>query len=203
MKKLLLGLALGILSLSASLEARGLFEGILDVDITPITGKILSVQYYVKGTKVRQDMTVGNRVTITLMDAASKSATVLFPEQKSFMIMPMPNPRKVTKSKGLRISRSGKTIELLGKTCEEWICESKTGPSTIYSAKGMGKFTAMSNGEDAWTGIQEEGLFPLRVVTKMNNSRIVIWEVKTITKKSLGESVFALPDDYQKMPGPN
>ncbi len=203
MKKAILCLAVGlaVLWVAGPLGAAGSFEGTLDVNITTANGKVLPALYYVKEAKFRQDMTVGRQYTITLLQAASKAVTILMPNQKLYNVMSLPDQKKAKKSLDMKITKTGNTQEILGKTCEEWTCDSKYGQSSIYGTKRMGKFMNMNNGEDAWSFIQKENLFPLKVVTKLKNNRATTWEVTKITEKSLDDSLFAVPEGYKKMTG--
>jgi len=167
------------------------------------------MEYLIKGNKFRFDSNEEGRQGAMIMDIATKQIMIIMPEQKMYMVMQTPDTKTETgytedKEKDTKFEKTGETKEILGLTAEKWVYKSEDHQGEAWMAKGMGSFklfdNPMNKQRPKWQKeIVEEGYFPLLVY---DNGKKV-YEVTSIEKKSLDESLFEVPAGFQKMEIPN
>lgn len=209
MKKFLLGLALMLMAGAGSLYALGSFEGQVDYKMTTRKGENVDMSYLLKGKRIRINTSMKGHDGAMIMDLSTRKMMMLMPEQKKYTETEIRNPKgKSGKPEG-KISKTGKTEVILGRKCEEWLYEGKTGQSSIWAVSGMGNFMAMGgrpgDSSNAWAeAVKSKGLFPLRMTyTDKSGNTEMTMEATKIDEKSLDAALFEVPAGYEKieMPG--
>ena len=208
MKKLLWSLAV-ILALGPSaLKAAGSFEGEVDYQMTAkeMTG---TMDCLVKGKKVRINSEMKGHAGAMIMDGSARQMIVLMPEQKMYMVYPINKKGSTSKAKGT-FTKTGKSQEILGHHCEEWLYKGEKDEVSSWCASGLGSFTGMFSSnkgvsrEDWVEAIKHKGLFPLKTeVRKASGETQMTMEATKIDKRSVSSSEFEVPSGYKKMEMPN
>jgi hypothetical protein len=206
MKKLLraaLSIAfMGGLSLGVSLA--GQFEGEVDYNVTMSDGNQAPMNYFLKGKKIRIEMNMKGHQVVDIMDLSAKKVYMLMPEQKMVMTSTIPNASSVKAKAEGKLTKTGNTKTILGRTATEWTYDSKAGTTSIWASSGMG-FFMMAKGPGAagsdstWAqAVKNGGLFPLEVDAKTSKGSMTMTATK-IDEKSLDDSLFTVPSDYKDM----
>jgi hypothetical protein len=220
-------LLLGMLVLAAGLCAKD-FEGMIRLKMTSPDKPAKSsngdgpmfMNYYMKGGLFRIDMELGNgKAAESIIDPVKREMIMVMPEQRMYMVMKMPEPQKpaatatATPPSDVEFVRTGETDRILGYKCEKIIVKTKNGEAEIWGAEGLGVFQGMSRGgpmgrpaqKSAWeTALGEHGFFPLRMVSRDKSGKEQMrMEAVAIDPKSLPDSLFAPPADFQKLEMPS
>ena len=201
-------LALSLLT-GKTLMAAGAFEGEVDYQMTAkeMTG---TMDCLIKGQKVRINSEMKGHSSAMIMDSAARQTIMLMPEQKAYMVYPFPKPKSDSgKPKG-SFSKTGKTQEILGHTCEEWLYRGEKDQVSTWCASGLGSFTGMfQNGKslnrNEWVeAIKHKGLFPLKTEMRDGDGNVkMTMEATKIDKRSVSASEFEVPSDYKKFNMPD
>jgi hypothetical protein len=221
-----LTLLLSVFVLTAGLAAKD-FEGMIRFKMTPPDKSAKSssgdssifMNYYVKGGLIRVDMDLNNGKTAgSIIDPVNHQMTMIMAEQKMYMVMNMPPPKKTdataVSAKEVEFTRTGETDTILGYKCERIIVKSKDGEAEIWGAEGLGMFQSMGGGrgpmgrpaaKSAWeASLAEHGFFPLRMVSHDKSGREQMrMEAVAIDPKSPDDSLFVPPADFQKLEMPS
>lgn len=185
------------------------FEGEIKFDKT--VGKVhVSYKYFVKGDNVRVEEVSedGSIDGIQLMDLKEKKVYALSPERKLYMEAPN---RRPASSVNVVTKKTGKTKEILGKSCFEIIATSKEQDRKIvyWVTKGDYTFfkpmlTTLNRKERQSMYFLElagmEGHFPMHSVEYILSSGEKVSELKTtkVDKRTLKPTMFKVPDGYTK-----
>jgi hypothetical protein len=207
-----------------SAPAHGSFEG--KVSYTLKQGRdSLQMDYSIKGEQLRIDMKGGAEDVSTIMDTNGRKMTILMPSQQMYMVMDFPSqanaPTKRSEESEAseagggsgRLERTDETAEIAGFTARRYLAKADDGRQTvteIWASDELGSFFALGGGPGAsqartWEGdLSGANLFPLRVVERdargRENFRL---EAQKIEKKSLSDSIFQPPANYQLFQMPN
>jgi Domain of unknown function (DUF4412) len=219
MKKFLTSLLAGALLLPAALSAAG-FEGKVTMTMTmPNAKEPMPMTLSVKEGFARNDMTVTKGMTAsTIIDQAQQQITILMPEQKMYLVQPMPKPEDFTDKKepsDFTFEKTGETAKIAGYNCTKYIVKSKDNTSEIWATDQLGTYLGMGGGGQgggrgksaaayAWEkALVGKNFFPLRtVVIDKNSKEVMRMEATSVEKMSLPSSLFAAPADYQKLEMP-
>src|ERR1700722_18399086 len=190
-----------------SLSWAGQFEGEVDYDMSMSDGNQSQMNYFLKGTKARMEMTMKGHPMVEIIDTSSKKIYMLMPEQKMVMTTNIPDAGKMNPSGAPRpkITKTGRTKTILDRTAYEWQATDKNnGTTSIWGAKNMG-FFMMGKGpggqgpDTSWASeIKKDGLFPLEVDAKGQKGTMTMMATK-IDEKTLDGSLFEVPSDYKDM----
>lgn len=204
------------------------FEGTVTWEMGP---KARQMSQTYKGTKVRTEMGgPRGRQGVMIMDASTKTMTMLMPDEKMYMVMSMEDMAGQMEDQGKpktpKLTDTGKSETIAGKTCQVYRYAEDTGkPETLEMcvAKGMGFFmgggeggpmggmrgrgegpnlTAIA-GNPEWARRYKDGFFPLRI-SKVAGDKVTPEMVATqVEAKSIDASAFAVPEGFteMKMPG--
>jgi hypothetical protein len=207
-------LLLSLLALPAVLSAKG-FEGKIRLQMTTEGNKTMFLNYFFKESLMRTDMEVGKGQFTSLVDTVKREITILMPDQKMYMVRPMPEPAKRDASEapsgGTEIIRTGETEKILGYKCEKIIIKSKEGTSDVWGAEGIGSFLGVNSNpmgkpapRNAWeTALADRGFFPLRMVHRdISGKERMRMEAVAVEPQSLPASTFAIPEGFQKFEMP-
>jgi hypothetical protein len=194
--------ALAALAPAAAL-AQGRFEGVITARMTAGQGGT-DVAYSVKGDQFRMDVAGRSGMSMYMLyDAAKTSTLMVMPTQRMYMEMGQVGAEQQGDRKVPDIKMTGKKETIAGYECEHMLITSDNEQWDVCAAKGIASFRAMTNpmgrgapaAVNAWQRLGKD-MFPLKVVKP---GAEVTFEVTKIEKKSLDNSLFAVPDGFTKM----
>jgi hypothetical protein len=218
---------MGTLLTATIAHAASAFEGKVSLAITAGKGKPQVLDYSIKDTSLRIDMTAEGQSFASIMDMKKMEMLMLMPSEKMYMVMPIKDTvekaAKKVEVKEPDIEKTGRTETILGYKCEEYVTKDKNNTSEIWIAEGLGTFMGlgenggggggpmggMFGGKKKAASSWEEKFkgkpgFPLRVVTRDGkNKEISRMEATKIEPGSLPASLFQPPAGWQRMQMPN
>jgi hypothetical protein len=191
--------------------------------MNPASGKPGQLVYYVKGTRIRADITGATGGPpgdmYMLMDATSGKMMSVMPAQKMYMTIDLKAMSEQMKQHGRhekhaakvgKITKTGKTETIAGHKCEHYIMGEKQD-SDVCAAKGLGMFMggkaaggmgrgfALPAGYEEYAEFAKDGFLPLKVIAIRNGKEEVVMEATRVERKRLDASLFAVPTGYQEM----
>jgi len=139
---------------------------------SPITGKI-----FVKGNKIRQEVTEEGETQVVIVRPDKKVTWMLTPQEKMYMEMPFQNE---------------------DASFEEWTAEKETqakavGEETVSGVKAT-KFEMVEEGDKIYYWVSKKYPFPIKVE---DPDMVMVYE--NIKEGGVQDSTFELPAGYQKM----
>ena len=171
-------------------------------EVTPVT-------YYFKDAAMRIETTGEGKEAAMILDLEKKQMLTLMASEKMYMVMPIDGGPPARASEAAPV-KTGRTETILGYECAEYKVTGKKTVTEYWAAKGLGTFRAMRQGgppggPSAWEReAQKEGLFPLRIVERNAQGKVISQtEATAIKLGSLEADLFEPPAGYQKfeMPG--
>jgi hypothetical protein len=221
MNLLLRILAVGSLLTAAHSFAADAFEGKVSLAITESKGrgKTQVMDYTMKGTAVRMDITAEGNSVSNIMDLGKHEMLMLMHDQHMYMQMPLKAPAQAAaKAKEMEgtadLEKTGKTEKILGYLCQQIIVKDKGATTEMWLAEGLGAFMGLGGGnpmagggggaskwEQALKGV---GGFPMRVISRDASGKEKFkMEATKVAPGPVPDSEFVAPADYQKfaMPG--
>lgn len=204
------------------------FEG--RVDMKMISGrdkKEMPVTYYIKGTHMRTEMTVGDKqgeggTFATILNMDTREVIVLMEKQKTYMVNKLPEQEKIdaaTKDmKAPEFKPTGRKETIAGVEAEEYVGVSDKRQTEMWVTKELGKVmmtnqskggSAFGHGKDsasAWQKFAEQNdFFALRIVQRAKEGapEDMRMEVVKIEKGAQPDSLFVPPADYKKFEMPS
>jgi uncharacterized protein DUF4412 len=154
--------------------------------------------------------------SVVIMDLSSMTMTTLDPQAKTYMIIKAGEkvtemPKDTTPIPVPKVTSTGKTETIAGYACKHWLFDDKMD---MCMAQGLGNFNEGASGGvldrlKALTNTQlqanrefaefaEGGAYPLKTAVLENGQWKTLMEVSKIDRKSLDDSIFAVPADYKK-----
>ncbi len=206
-----------------SLFAQKQFEGKIKFSISD-GGNNMIMDYIIKNNMVRIEMP-GNQGGAMIMK--DKKMYMVMPSQKMYMEFSMDKMKKMAeKYKGkanskshvenfdINSMRTGKTKEIFGHKCEQWIYNDKDENTTVemWIATDMGNFffaqnpMAPSNGPAWQRQLEGKKFFPMEVISKDSDGTVKnVFKVIEIKNVSVNSDLFNIPEGFNKMtiPGMN
>ena len=175
-------------------------------------------------TQLAQD---GVATGVVLMDLTAGTHTMLMPQTKTYMSMNQDSGKfkemadAAAKISGeastgdlYKVTTTGQTETVAGYSCQHWLMGSKK-QTDVCLAKGLGQTASVLDqlktfglDEQAKAQIQanpeflkfaENGAFPMKMSQIENGQSKTIMEVTNVERKTLDDSLFAVPSDYKKM----
>src|SRR5258708_18048369 len=132
-----------------ALVAADAFEGKVSLAITTEKGRTQTLNYSMKGQKLRMDIETEGKVMATIMDLNKLEMLVLMPEQSMYMVMPIKKPVEQAMAKQgestADIEVTGKTDTILGYKCEQLLVKDKGTVTEMWVASGLGTFMGMGS----------------------------------------------------------
>jgi hypothetical protein len=187
--------------------AQSTFEGVVTMQVDfGATGQ-QSVQYSIKGENARMDMSMMGMPMFTLYDGTTRTMETVIPARKIYMERTFDRPTAADSMvANAKFAWTGKKETIAGHECEHATVTGQDGTTAdLCLAKDLGSFVPMGGGPgrggraDVGLGARFSRLigntFPLKVV---EDGKLQM-EVTKIEKKSLDDSLFKVPDGYQKM----
>lgn len=206
---LMVAAAAALVVLPAGATAQGSFEGVVTFQVSAGPGDQQIVRYSAKGDRVRMDISAQGMDMFTLFNRATKTMDVVIPMRQMYMERSVEDAQAMADSAAAsaKIDWTGTKETIAGYECEHANITDEQGQTTdVCLAKGLGTFAQMGGGMGGrgrggmgggWEGhIGQE--FPLKVTQGGSVEMIVT----NIEKKSLDDSLFAIPNGYQKMDMP-
>ena len=222
MKKLLTALLAGALLLPAVLSAAN-FEGAIRIKMT--SGKdAMEMDYLLKNNRARTTMQLSKKDSMTtITDYDKMEMLMLMPEQKMYMVISMKSVMdnantNAAQDPKFKFEKTGVKEKILGYNCEKYLMTSSDTNMEMWMTEELGTYMGMANAmsggrggrgqapqAQAWEkAIAGKSLFPMRMIghdpKDKENFR---WEAISVDKKSVSDSEFVPPADFQKfqMPG--
>ncbi len=222
MKKLLvLSLACALLA-PAALSAAD-FEGTVSMKMSgreaAAKGGGAVMNFSLKGGLTRMDMDAQGMSVGVIMDPAKQQMTMLMVQQHMYMIRPMATPEapagtSAGKAPEMTLEKTSTTEKILGYECVKYVAKDDKGKSTeLWLTDQLGSFMGFGSGggpmgrrggggpmPQGWEQLlQGKSLFPMRVVSLDAGQEVGRMEVTAVEKKSMPDSLFTVPADWQDM----
>lgn len=209
MRFILFVLTMVFISLTAA-NPQTKFEGKLVIEQKD-NGVTSTVNYYVKGQRVRLDMNSESGEGSVIFDKAIKKMLMIMPSMKMYMELPFDSTWNYSSDEDsvTDFIKTGKTKMINGYECEEWTVKEEGKTSEAWMTKQLGSifFFGSSMGSKPKSKWEQEilgsGYFPMFAVQKdSNGNQTNSFRVKSIEKKNLEDSFFTVPADYKAMKMP-
>ena len=194
------------------------FEGKVTMTMTAAKGGTPTpINFSVKPGFSRMDMQAEGATASIILDQAKEEMIILMPEQKMYLTRAIPKPKAdsaASKPSDVVVEKTSVTEKILGYTCTKYIAKEKDSTTEMWVTDELGTFIGMSNSapmgggrrggapKQAWEeALQGKDAFPLRVVSTANKGgkESFRMEATAIDKQKLPASLFAAPDDFQKL----
>jgi hypothetical protein len=201
----------GVLATVASALGLG-FEGDVTMHVSSSHSGPEDLTFHVKGQKMRVDVpaTHGEQAH-AIFDQSTNKITVIMDTQKMYMEL---DPSAAQAQAGAahepaKITETGKHETIAGTDCEDWdITEASGKRASVCITKGIAFFDfgggmrpGGATSTTAWIEqLRAKQAFPLKAVeTDATGKELSRMEVTKIEKKSLDDSLFAIPAGYRSM----
>lgn len=176
---LVFSISLAVLALLGPGQAKAA-EFAADMVIVPKGDEAMKGKIFVKGDKVRQETVEEDETQIMIIRPDKKITWMITPEEKTYMEMPYQSE---------------------DKTFEEWTAEKEKkakflGEETV-SGMPCKKYESVEDGEKTLFWISSQFPFPVKV----EDSEVTM-EYQNIKLGPLADSLFELPQGYEKMAMP-
>ena len=217
-------LAVGALLTAVQTFAADAFEGKVTQTITAAKEAPQTLNYAMKGQKLRMDINAEGHQMTSIMDLAKLEMLILMPEQQMYMVMPIKKPVEQAMAKQgestAEVEVTGKTETILGYKCSQLLVKDKGTVTEMWVADGLGAFMGLGNGGGGGGGpfgggrkanaakweeaLKGKGGFPLRVISRdAKGKESFKMEATKIEPGSLPDSLFAPPAGYEKFAMPD
>jgi len=169
----------------------------------------------------------GTQMGAVLMDFATGTQIMLIPQMKTYTTINWNEQggiknmaENMAGDTSFKATPTGKTETIAGHSCTHWILGEKQD-TDVCLAKGLGYFGGGGDsgsvfeklrnfalGDKAKAALQsnpeflqfiEGGVFPLKLSIIENGQSRTLMEVTHVERKSLDDSIFAIPADFKKM----
>ena len=149
-----------------------------------------------------------------IMDLKKKEMIMLMPEEKMYMVHPIPDLKDdgIKKSGDIDFKPTGRKEKIAGIEAEEFIGKSDGKITEVWVTKELGKYilqqgagpgSKKSSGWEAFA--RKDGGFPLRVIqrSKEGGPEDFRMETTNVDRSKQDESLFVPPSDYTKFAMPS
>ena len=176
------------------------FEGSIKYQITDRTGDIHAMTMTLAGGKMRTDMEVDGRSSISIIDQAAHTITTLMPGSKTYMSFTFDPTKSMKGAHKGTLSKTGAMDSVAGYPVEEWVYKTadskislwltdKLGAGFMQAGKGSGSIEVPAE-------LRGKGL-ALRIVSDKGFKM----EAVKVEPGSPDASLFEIPEGYSKMGG--
>jgi len=212
----ILGALAATAAVASPVVAQGTFEGVITFQVSAGPGGRRTMQYSIKGDKVRMDVSAEGMEMFTLYDGATKTVDMVIPRRQMYMERSVANLQMADTSAGqTKVDWTGKKESIAGHECEHANITGADGTVTdVCLAKDLGPFVPLQGGMGgpggrrggmrggmggggtggSWQGHLGQA-FPLKV-TRNGQVEMVVTKVD---EKSLDDALFTVPAGYSKM----
>jgi hypothetical protein len=196
------------------------FEGKVTMEMTGQRQGTVPMTFSLKSGMSRIDMQAEGHTAAMIFDAAKHQMTILMPQQKMYMVRPIPQPGEAPQGEpegeAADVQATNEHEKILGYDTTKYTAKTKEGTSEIWITDQLGTFMGLGSGGNpmfggrpgrnrpaghAWeSAFRGKDAFPLRVVTtNADGKQTFKMEAKSIDKTALPASLFAPPSDYQEL----
>ncbi len=190
------------------------FEGTLTYVIKTEKGQKQTMEYSVKGKKVRMDMDIpgvpASMKPAIIFDNDTNTMYTVINQLKSYMAIPMDSltDKSSKYDNSEKPVKTGKTKMIAGVKCEEWKIKDNKEETILWNAPHFGNFifgrgSGFFGGDrpPEWASeLIKNGFFPFQIISKDPGGNVVMtMEVTHVDRKKLDASLFKVPSDYNKM----
>lgn len=191
-------------------RAQSAFEGVVTFESSAGPNGRQSIQYSVKGSKVRMDISAQGMAMFTLFDTETNTYDMVMPQRHMYVERTIQDAQALADSAvgNTKVEWTGTKETIAGCECEHAnVTDSMGNTVDACLTKGLGTFMGGMQGGPGRRGGRGRGgmgsgwaghvgaTFPLKVVRDGQVEMLVT----SIEKKSLDDSLFAVPSGYQKM----
>ena len=192
------------------------FEGKVVIETTD-NGETNTLNYYSKGDMARFDVNSARGEANVIFDKKNKKMLMIMPSMKMYMEFPLDmelggdylKGNDSDKKSNTDFVKTGETKTINGYKCDKWVIKEDDKTSEAWMTKDLGGFiffqSPMGKSEkQKWQeDIENSGYFPMLVIEKdSDGNETGRFEVKSVEKKSLDDSFFAVPAGYNQMKMP-
>lgn len=220
-KAFFLILTSALLLLTNNIFAQTTFEGIIKIKMDA-DDESFFIDYFIKDDNMRIEMDNAEEVAFIM---SGEKSLILMKEQKTYMDLNNPmfsmmpgmsgmdsDEEKFLDSFDINKYKTGKTQNLLGYECEQWIFNDEEEELEIeaWVTDELGNFMMMKSPmgggfSPSWSSsLKNKGFFPLLVITREEDGEETSkFEVVDIDQKDLNNNLFNAPSDFEefKIPG--
>ncbi len=179
----------------------------------------IHVTYLLKNQLVRTEIAGGSQGSaVAIMDFENNKTILLIKEMQMYMEAPLDSIQGASspdldQKPSINVEKSGKTMEILGYNCEQYIVKDEDGSeSEIWATKALGAFfpigkmgKSKSASKEAWEMLMaNEDIFPLKVIQHSNTGDPKFqMTAESIEEKTLPDALFQVPAGFNKFEMPN
>ncbi len=204
--------------------AQGSFEGTVTYQVNNDNGKAQTMEYAVKGSKVRFNMSGESTGMMAggggIYDTQTGTMTTVIPQMKAYMTMNLGDAASGSKMAAhmdsamshYKVTKTG-TETVAGTSCDDYdVVDTKTNDHSFACvAHGMGNWMMMGKGNMGRGGfgtsfqsqqladLFKDGFFPLKMGKYKGGKPDVQMVATKIERKSMDASEFAPPPGYKEM----
>lgn len=197
--------------------AQSQFEGVMNTKIDVNGHASISADMYIKGGRSRIEMDMpgmpGQGKTVIIYDQATKKIDILMPAMKKYMERTTDETTQQQANQELQgstMKETDSTKTIAGQKCRKYIVTMKDGKMIdIWATKNLGSFSVpqtfsfmnRSNSMPDWAKkMQKDGLVGLSTVVHNSDGSVQMTMVVTnISKKSLSDNLFQIPNGYTEL----
>jgi Domain of unknown function (DUF4412) len=213
MKILLLAAVAAVFVSVPALKAET-FEGSYTMILTPwaVQGSA-TLKTSVKKDLMRIDLETSRGVISTVVDFREHRTIAMIAQARMYVVHDLPagiaalQPTSV--AGGTSLKPTGKTDTIAGYSCTEYIADGPEGRSEIWVTDQLGEYPGLFQWvgptgrgvQQTWeVALRGRNVFPMRVVRKnLSNGSTFRLEVSSVSKGSVPDSLFTIPDGWQKV----
>jgi len=193
------------------------FEGTVKFTMTTHQTTV-PMTYVMKNGLVRAEIEAPNGQTAAmLMDFAKHEMLILMPQQKMYVVQPLPDPAAIASQAQAQgnppdVQLTGQYETILGHKCQKIVMKTGDTVAEMWGAEGMGTFMNPGMGgpmgrgapRSTWEAeLAKRGFFPLRVVTRdAGGEERLRMEATAIDTTEPADALFVPPPDYKKFEMP-
>jgi len=187
------------------------FEGVLQYKLQTFD-RIQLFNYLVKNQRIRVEAADPEDMSpIIIADYGFKKIYYVLPHREQYVELGVPQEPAAEQQQArdqAGVEKTGETDEIEGFTCDQLVVKTDNGEIEIWATKELGTpgtFYIVSNDPPAsltpWQSvILSQGYFPLRTIMKdSEGEEQTRFELSSVRKKSLSESLFRISPDYERI----
>jgi hypothetical protein len=181
-----LGFFLASAVLAPAVLSAATFEGKVSFKMTSGRDKPVEMTYNIKGDKIRMEMPEQKGMGGMIMDTSKREMLMIMDEQKTYMVMALPQAAvdaMAKRDEEMKLEKTNETEKILNYTATKYVLTEKNGNETeLWLAEGLGTFMGFNKNPmggrgrgapaaPAWErALEGKELFPLRVVGREKGS---------------------------------
>lgn len=210
-----------LLKLANTIFAQTTFEGVVKIKMDA-DDETFFIDYFIKNDNMRIEMDNAEEVAFIM---SGEKSLILMKEEKTYMDLNNPmfkqipgmssmdsDEEKSLESFDINKYKTGKTQNLLGYECEQWVLNNEEEELEIeaWVTDELGNFMMMKSPmgggfSPSWSSsLKNKGFFPLLVITREEDGEETSrFEVVNVDQKGLSNDLFSAPSDFEelKIPG--